>query len=125
MKKVTFCGHSKIDSGDEEIIRKRLYEEVEKLILGGTDEFLLGGYGQFDRICASTVAGFKEKYPHIRSVLVIPYLERKYDTDLFQCKTSRMFLLSKKYIYLYSFELYTNANFFRNRQYKKGKGHEK
>ena len=35
-----------------------------------------------------------------------------------------MFLLLEKYIYLYNFEVYTNANFFRNRQYKKGKRHE-
>ena len=86
MKKVTFCGHGDLYGVDNEIFRNSLYEEIEKQIKLGATEFLLGGYGQFDSLCARTVKKLKEKYAHIKSVLVIPYLDRKYDyLDLYDC----------------------------------------
>jgi len=27
----------------------------------------------------------KQRYPHIKSTLVIPYIDREYDTDLYDC----------------------------------------
>ena len=79
MKRVTFCGHSDLCGADNEEFRKRLYDEIEKQIKLGAEEFLLGGYGHFDILCAKKVKELKEKYPHVKSVLVIPYLDRKYD----------------------------------------------
>lgn len=73
---VTFCGHGKYNYGEE--VRKRLSDEVEKLISEGADTFYLGGYGQFDGLAAGVLTELKEKYPHIKRILVIPYLNRDY-----------------------------------------------
>ena len=43
MKRVTFCGHSDLCGADNEEFRKRLYDEIEKQIKLGAEEFLLGG----------------------------------------------------------------------------------
>ena len=75
--KVTFCGHSEVSHPEK--VRAWLYETVEQLISQGADMFLLGGYGAFDRIAASVVWGLKQKYPHVQSVLVKPYLDREMD----------------------------------------------
>lgn len=75
--KVTFCGHSEVFHPKE--VRAWLYETVEQLIGQGADMFLLGGYGAFDRIAASVVWDLKQKYPHVQSVLVKPYLAREMD----------------------------------------------
>lgn len=83
MKTVTFCGHRELASGVIEELATALYNEIEKLIKSGADTFLLGGYGQFDRLCAETVKKLKDKYPHITSTLVIPYIDRDYDRDLY------------------------------------------
>lgn len=74
---VTFCGHREVQ--DPEKVRKWLYETIEGLIWEGADCFYLGGYGQFDTMAAGVVRELKNKSPHIRSVLVLPYLDREYD----------------------------------------------
>lgn len=78
---VTFCGHS--DVAQQEDVRQWLFKTVEKLILQDADVFLLGGYGGFDRMASSVVWELKRKYPQVRSVLVLPYLDRKMDES--QC----------------------------------------
>lgn len=76
---VTFCGHREVQ--EPEKVRKWLYETVEGLIMEGADYFYLGGYGQFDTMAAGIVLELKQKHPNIRSVLVLPYLDREYDTS--------------------------------------------
>ena len=78
---VTFCGHRNVP--EPEIIKAWLNETVEDLIGEGADHFLLGGYGQFDRLAAAVVREQKERHPAIRCVLVLPYLDRKYDVSLY------------------------------------------
>lgn len=78
---VTFCGHS--DVPQQEDVRQWLIITVDKLILQDADMFLLGGYGGFDRMASSVVWEMKKKYPWVRSVLVLPYLDRKMDES--QC----------------------------------------
>ena len=80
---VTFCGHSSLATGAYCDIKKRVISELEALISEGADTFLLGGYGDFDTLCAVAVRELKEKYPHIRSVLVIPYIDRTFDKALY------------------------------------------
>lgn len=77
--KVTFCGHGDKSYSDE--IRERLRNTIEQLINQGADEFLLGGYGSFDMLAAHTVFELKQTYPDIKSMLVVPYLNRDYDMD--------------------------------------------
>ena len=77
---VTFCGNRVATKEDVEESLKLI---VENLIKEGADEFLLGGYGGFDRIAADVVKSFQKIYPHIKSVLVIPYLNRDYNKELY------------------------------------------
>ena len=77
MSVVTFCGHNEAGIGEE--IRQRLYRTVEQEIQNGADLFYLGGYGCFDRMAAGVVRELKKKYPHIKSVLVLAYLNREVD----------------------------------------------
>ena len=78
---VTFCGHREVH--EPEKVKAWLKEVVESLILEGTDTFYLGGYGQFDALAAAVVHEKKERYPQIRSVLVLPYLDRSYDASAY------------------------------------------
>lgn len=82
---VTFCGHG-------EIFDRRPYIEwldtiLPKLIEQGADAFYLGGYGAFDHLAAHAVKRQKAKYPHIESILVIPYLNREYNMSLYDSST--------------------------------------
>ena len=78
MKTVTFCGHSEVEFAEE--VRKWLESTVEALIKDGAETFLLGGYGAFDRLAADAVWKLKKKYPDIKSLLVLPYLDRRADS---------------------------------------------
>ncbi len=77
---VSFCGNRLADRKE---VEEPLRYVVEKLIKNGADEFLLGGYGDFDKIAARVVKSFKSTYPHIKSILVIPYLNREYNKELY------------------------------------------
>ncbi len=69
-KTAMFIGHrDAMHLNDEKII-----EGVERLITEGIDHFLNGGMGAFDWKCARIVYDLKQKYPHIRNDIVIPYL---------------------------------------------------
>lgn len=78
---VTFCGHR--DVFDQEAVDAWLNETVEELIREGVDCFYLGGYGQFDTLAAAVVRKQKERHPQIRSVLVLPYLDRPFDASAY------------------------------------------
>lgn len=82
---VTFCGHSNIygDNG----LEKRLVAVVEQLIGEGANLFLLGGYGSFDSVAAVAVKEAKQQHPEIHSTLVLPYLDRTFNEDLYDYST--------------------------------------
>ena len=81
MKCVTFCGHGEIHGENE--LKEWLERTVEDLIKNGAEIFLLGGYGRFDSMAALTVWDLKKRYPHIKSTLVVPYLDRKYPSKYY------------------------------------------
>lgn len=72
---VTFCGNSIV--ADKERVKTWLQHTIAQLVQEGANLFYLGGYGDFDSMSASVVYDLKPEYPHIESVLVIPYLDRK------------------------------------------------
>ena len=76
---IAFCGHREVCHPEE--VSLWLAETVENLILQGADLFLLGGYGAFDGLACRAVWDMKKKYPHIQSVLVLPYLDKKVDAS--------------------------------------------
>jgi uncharacterized phage-like protein YoqJ len=58
-----------------------LSKVVSDLIEAGADIFYLGGYGSFDHLAATVVKEQKAFHPEIKSVLVIPYLDKEWDRD--------------------------------------------
>ncbi len=72
-KTAVFIGHSECLDVDKE----QLEQEIIKLINRGVRSFLSGGMGGFDRLCARTVYSLKKRYPDIRNIIVIPYLNFK------------------------------------------------
>ncbi len=81
--KIAFCGHGDIAPSESGVLSEKICKTVIELIKGGAREFLLGGYGAFDNLCAKIVYDLKDEYPHIKSVLVIPYLDREYNMRLY------------------------------------------
>lgn len=65
----TFIGHRVCDA-DPRAVRERIVELIEKW---GVTDFLDGGMGQFDMMCAREVHELKKAYPAIAVHLVIPY----------------------------------------------------
>ena len=82
---ITFCGHSQTSNQDK--ISNWLDTILPSLIEGGATIFYLGGYGDFDRLAAAAVRRQKDTYPHIESVLVLPYLNRKFDDTAYDSTT--------------------------------------
>ena len=76
MKRVcTFAGHRDICATEKLI--SNLKEHIEILITKeNVSEFLVGNYGGFDHISAKTVRELQKVYPHIKLILVIPYLTK-------------------------------------------------
>ena len=98
---VTFCGHR--EAQEPEKVQKWLYETVSGLILEGADVFYLGGYGGFDRMALSVVNKTKEAHPDVRAILVLPYLDRSMDLDVYDGsiyppleKVPRRFAISRR-----------------------------
>jgi len=107
MKTVTFCGHSSLQHSNYEQIRKQLYGVLDELIQKGARDFLIGGSGEFDRMCAIAVGFFKMKNPHISCILVTPKVCRDYDKDLYDRnehpalgRVPKKYLISKRNEYM-------------------------
>ncbi|MBQ9083526.1 MAG: hypothetical protein IJY28_08510 [Clostridia bacterium] len=65
-----FIGHR--DAPDE--LMPALCEAIEKHILEYcVSEFIVGHYGQFDKLAANAVIRAKEKYPEVKLTLLLPY----------------------------------------------------
>ncbi len=70
-KTCCFIGHSNAPEG----IASKLAEEVERHIIEyGVTEFLVGNYGQFDRMSAAAVKEAKKRHPGVKLFLMLPYL---------------------------------------------------
>ncbi len=76
---VTFCGHKEIS--DPVAVRQWLTDVLHKLIAEGARTFLLGGYGEFDRLTAAVLRDLKRQHDTIEMVLVIPYLNQGMDNS--------------------------------------------
>ena len=79
-KTAVFIGHSECYG----VSRSDVEEAIISLIEKGVTDFLSGGQGGFDRMCAGCVKKLKQEYPQIRNILVIPYLTFSiFDKDYF------------------------------------------
>ncbi len=79
--KVAFCGNSSIANGEK--VKVVLDKTLRELINNGATEFLLGGYGEFDILCEIVLKNLKKDFPYIKSTIVIPYVNKKYNEDLY------------------------------------------
>lgn len=71
-----FIGHR--DAPEE--LRPLLAEAVERHITQyGVTEFIVGHYGRFDAMAASTVRAAKKQHSEISLVLLLPYFPYEYD----------------------------------------------
>lgn len=69
----TFCGHSKIYS-NANMVKTQLQSTVQRLIeVERFNYFLVGNYGDFDRMAAAVCLDAKKQYPYITVNLIIPY----------------------------------------------------
>ena len=78
---VTFCGHKEWYGSSKNI--EQLRSVIRDLIAEGANTFYFGGYGRFDGYAAEAVRDLKTESPNIRSILVIPYLDREYSKTLY------------------------------------------
>lgn len=78
---ITFCGHN--DVANPGNVRRWLEQTIDDLIQRGATTFYLGGYGGFDRLTASVLHKVSADNPSIDSILVLPYLNRKVEDDLY------------------------------------------
>ena len=81
MTTITFCGHGSIPLPLHSEIRKKLSEVLKTSAKEGAVRFLLGGYGDFDNICADEVKKLKKDFENIESILVLPYPRKTIDTS--------------------------------------------
>ena len=70
MKTVVFIGHNEFYG----LSAENLNNVIIECINNGVTRFLSGGQGGFDRACSAAVFKLKKEYPHIKNILVIPYL---------------------------------------------------
>ena len=72
--KITFLGHSVISFSEH--IKEALKVQIQNTIVDSEKivTCYLGGYGDFDRLCALVCKELKKKFPNIELVYVTPYL---------------------------------------------------
>jgi len=82
---ITFCGHRQLTQTDP--ISTWLDVILPSLIEGGANLFYLGGYGDFDRLASAAVRKQKKVYPGLEAILVLPYLNRAFDSSQYDGTT--------------------------------------
>lgn len=76
---VTFCGHAQV--GQVEAVKAWLCVVTQHLIEQGANTFYLGGYGTFDSLAAAVLREQKKRYPQIKLILVLAYLDDNKDAS--------------------------------------------
>ena len=77
---VTFIGHSKCYGLDKDELKK----QIVALVSEGKTDFICGGMGEYDHLCARIVYNLKKKHSDIKLFLVIPYLTfQAFDSDIY------------------------------------------
>ena len=71
---VSFFGHRTLD--EQAQTKESLSNCISLLLKDGATCFLLGDYGEFERLCARILQERREQYPQIRLIYVQAYLER-------------------------------------------------
>jgi len=70
MKSCFFIGHREVPENLAPLLAEAIERHITEL---GVAEFIVGGYGAFDRIVARQLAFAKERHPGINIMLLTPY----------------------------------------------------
>lgn len=78
MRICSLFGHRELwgEEDFDEKLENALIYAIENL---GITDFYVGDYGKFDLFSALCLRKLKAKYPHIRLILVLAYLDKKYN----------------------------------------------
>ena len=80
--KIGFFGHSDTYLTNDKLTK--LTEIIEEIICTNKNtEFFLGGYGNFDFICAQILKNLKNKYRNFKRIFITPYIENTYLSNKF------------------------------------------
>ncbi len=76
---VTFCGHSRLNSGfDKNKMKERIVKTIENNACGSPVVFYLGGYGEFDYFALSCCREYQRSYKESKCIFVTPYIHEDY-----------------------------------------------
>lgn len=100
-----FTGHREIPKEDYKKIKQKTENEIIKLIKSGVKYFGTGGARGFDTLAAKAVLEVKEKYPHIKLILVLPCADQtkgwryedKKEYELIKEQADKIKILSEEY----------------------------
>ena len=76
---VTFCGHKDYIEKDGD--RNKILEYLRRVGNNQPIDFLLGGYGAFDRFALSVSRSYKKEYRESRLYFVTPYMTESYQKN--------------------------------------------
>lgn len=83
---VAFWGHRTVK--DKELVKRRVYQVVEDMILThNAKRFLFGSKSKFDDLCYEVVTELKRNYPYIERIYVraeFPYIDESYRNYLLE-----------------------------------------
>ncbi|MBQ8508625.1 MAG: DUF1273 family protein [Clostridia bacterium] len=107
-----FTGHRIIPAGMRDILARRLDVAIDAMIQEGYCYFGAGGALGFDTMAAQSVLRAKEKYPHIRLILVLPCRDQAAKWNI---RNRRIYedILSKSDRKVYMTDVYTEDCMFR------------
>ncbi|MDO4983333.1 MAG: hypothetical protein Q4E35_07235 [Eubacteriales bacterium] len=69
-KSCFLIGHREICGNISQILETEIEKHITQY---GVNEFIVGGYGEFDRLAASVLFRVRQRYPSIRILLLLPY----------------------------------------------------
>lgn len=105
---ITFCGHSAIYEGREEL-QSNVLSAINEFAKEEDVTFYLGGYGDFDWIALRAAKEYKDKHPDSQLLFILPYLTDEFfehkEMYLKECddtiypeveKTPKRFAISKR-----------------------------
>lgn len=116
-KSCCFTGHRRIPLRESLLVRRRLREEIGRLVESGVDTFLAGGALGFDTMAAQEVLRARaESFPGIHLVLVLPCLGQE---NLWSQRDAAVYhaLIRQADEVIYTGDVYTRSCMFERNRY--------
>ena len=116
-----FTGHRKIKKTKPSVLTERLDKTIIDLIENeGVTDFRAGGAKGFDTIAAMHVIKFKQKYPHIKLHLILPYKKQASGYSPTEKQLYDFVLRNADSVHYTSEKYYDGVLFARNRELVQG-----